>query len=959
VIAPARAYPGERVREDRFTAFVATCARTDTEEDSLVGRRRLARRAFLREEKNGPLRGVREERLDGKAHDGIHARALDRPGAELRPRGRCHFAVREHDRQPPSRGEPPQASLQEKPVSLHRRAPQVRDLEPTGVRRTRERRVGGDDVRRWNADARSWRQAVFLGEAIGIEAACDRQKLRHTDGSRVDVVAPRVDAGRGSRVQNESARPARRIDEALAVCKGERTDRKVHDMARRKELPLLPFAHTRNELLEERVDPLRVFVEPGAIEQLDDGAKGLVRDRDANERTETRPRATRLAKECLGLATADATRVVSRLPRTLRIEARERQRKRNLERVRAARRKDELLDTEKHAPGALRKAGAAGHQAASYNNLHDAAIGVTFSIGMDPKLLHAKLAEAAGRFVEGAIDTRGGSDPVAALYGERRAGYSLFSLGLSDADCEALRPYLFGRPIPRRPGERPVACLHLIDGAWTPSVESVPMASLADRRILLFEIARARDAEVRAVLDRAHAFWTSLEWAKEGLAYRKHVVKNFSRLLEHYYEECLDELRQQIPKTRLEADKDFWEAKRAADHLEGNAEKAMAGETVPVMLAGQSYWKDAYVPAGVCVVITPMNFIYGIPGIQIVGCYLSGSPLIFKGHPFAGITNNTLVRMMIAAGADPRSIHKLEGFGGDLTTLTEDPRVAVVSVTGSAETAKLIQAGRGVRPVKFEGGGCNWAFLDDGYTDDELGKIAVRLTYSKLGFGSHKCTSLHGIAASPETLDRIEPLLAKEFAAFSVKDPRSAAPTEVKVVSPLMVHKASTLVSLQEAARAAGVRVLVEGGARTDDDYGKNAEVVTPVLLGRVTAKTHVRVAWDDKGTRDIALATTEFFMPILVTMETPSFEDFVHFCLVDNPHDLAVSLWTRDETKLLLARRTLAGMVKENDGTDSALEWEEFGASGVGESGNTGVGDAETTIAMFCRKQKGRHFVF
>jgi len=37
-----------------------------------------------------------------------------------------------------------------------------------------------------------------------------------------------------------------------------------------------------------------------------------------------------------------------------------------------------------------------------------------------------------------------------------------------------------------------------------------------------------------------------------------------ARLLEHFYEECLDELRQQTPKTRLEADKDFWEAKRAA-----------------------------------------------------------------------------------------------------------------------------------------------------------------------------------------------------------------------------------------------------------------------------------------------------------------------------------------------------------------------------------------------------------
>ncbi len=99
--------------------------------------------------------------------------------------------------------------------------------------------------------------------------------------------------------------------------------------------------------------------------------------------------------------------------------------------------------------------------------------------------------------------------------------------------------------------------------------------------------------------------------------------------------------------------------------------------------------------------------------------------------------------------------------------------------------------------------------------------------------------------------------------------------------------------------------------------------------------------------------------MPILVTMPVPGIDEFVGFCLHENPHDLATSLWTRDDAKLVLARRTIAGMLKENDGTDSALEWEEFGASGTGESGNTGVGDAATTIGMFCRRQKGRHFVF
>ncbi len=578
---------------------------------------------------------------------------------------------------------------------------------------------------------------------------------------------------------------------------------------------------------------------------------------------------------------------------------------------------------------------------------------------MDPKELTSKLRDAATRFLSESIDVRGGKDPVAALYASRRADYSLFSLGFSDADCEVLRPYLFGRPIPRKAGDAPVVCLNLVDGEWKRPAELVTMKSLADKRIDLMQIARSTAADVTHAIDKAHAFFESLEWANEGLTYRKHVVKNFSRLLEHFYEDCLDELRQQTPKTRLEADKDFWEAKRCADHLEGNAEKAMRGELVPTMVGGQTYWKNAYIPAGVCAVITPMNFIYGIPGIQIIGCYLSGSPMIFKGHPFSAITTTTLTRMLIAAGADPRVVHKLEGFGGDIAPLVHDARVAIVSVTGSAETAKKIQAARGVRPVKFEGGGCNWAFVDDGYSDAELDKIAVRLAYSKLGLGSHKCTTLHGIAASKETLDRLEPKIVREMALFEVRDPRNVDGKTTKVVSPLMVHKASTVSSIKEGAKKAGAKVLLDGGKITEGEYAENAEVAKPLVLGRITPQMSVKANWDEQGEIDVVLATTELFMPILVTMEQSTFDDFVRFSLFTNPHDLAVSIWTRDDKKLTRARSTLGGMLKENDGTDSALDWEEFGASGVGESGNTGVGDAETTIAMFCRRQKGRHFVF
>src|SRR5580692_240542 len=163
---------------------------------------------------------------------------------------------------------------------------------------------------------------------------------------------------------------------------------------------------------------------------------------------------------------------------------------------------------------------------------------------MDPKTLLSRLADAAKRFLAESIDERGGRDPVAALYGERRAGYSLFALQMSDADCEALRPYLFGRPIPRKAGDRPVTCLNLVDGEWRRPAEVVPMKSLADRRVTLFELARSLPSDCKHAIDRAFAFWSSLEWANEGMAYRKYVIKNFSRLMHYFYEECLDELRQ-------------------------------------------------------------------------------------------------------------------------------------------------------------------------------------------------------------------------------------------------------------------------------------------------------------------------------------------------------------------------------------------------------------------------------
>src|SRR5205807_1962123 len=219
-----------------------------------------------------------------------------------------------------------------------------------------------------------------------------------------------------------------------------------------------------------------------------------------------------------------------------------------------------------------------------------------------------------------------------------------------------------------------------------------------------------------------------------------------------------------------------------------------------------------------------------------------------------------------------------------------------------SDTARAISSGRGLARTRFEGGGCNWSWVDDGYDDDELEKIADRLTYAKLGLSSHMCTGLHGVSASRATLDRLVPMIAAEMDRWQVMDPRSPDATD-KTLGPLMVHKAQTALEVVAEARKAGLKIVREGG-RAGGDYGSNSEAVKPALIDGVTPQTSLRHDWDGKGVREYKLATTELFMPILVAMALPRFEDFVKFSLFDNPHDLATSIWTRDDFKLTRARR-------------------------------------------------------
>src|SRR5207253_2330091 len=115
------------------------------------------------------------------------------------------------------------------------------------------------------------------------------------------------------------------------------------------------------------------------------------------------------------------------------------------------------------------------------------------------------------------------------------------------------------------------------------------------------------------------------------------------------------------------------------------------------------------------------------------------------------------------------------------------------------------------------------------------------------------------------TLDRLVPLAAAEMDRWTVADPRKADAAD-RTLGPLMVHKAQTALDLVSEARKAGLKVVREGG-RAAGEYGQNAEAVKPALIDGLTPRTVLKHDWDGKGVREYPLATTELFMPVLVTI--------------------------------------------------------------------------------------------
>jgi aldehyde dehydrogenase (NAD+) len=224
-------------------------------------------------------------------------------------------------------------------------------------------------------------------------------------------------------------------------------------------------------------------------------------------------------------------------------------------------------------------------------------------------------------------------------------------------------------------------------------------------------------------------------------------------------------------------------------------------------------------PLGIVGIITAFNFPVAVWAWNAALALVCGDPVIWKPSEKTPLTALAVQAIMDramaryrAAGHDaPDGLTQLLIGGRDVgAVLVDDPRIALLSATGSTAMGRIVAprvAARFGRSL-LELGGNNGAIIAPSADLD----LALRgVAFAAMGTAGQRCTTLRRLFVHDSIYDAFVPRLHRAFASVQVGDPRANG----VLVGPLIdVAAAEAMESALASARAMGARIA--GGDRVE-----------------------------------------------------------------------------------------------------------------------------------------------
>jgi acyl-CoA reductase-like NAD-dependent aldehyde dehydrogenase len=454
-----------------------------------------------------------------------------------------------------------------------------------------------------------------------------------------------------------------------------------------------------------------------------------------------------------------------------------------------------------------------------------------------------------------------------------------------------------------------------------PSEPSVEIRSPYDD-VVIGTVHESSEADVQAALARAEAAKSVM--AALSAHRRGAILDKTSTLLAAQVDEIAQLMAAESGKPMRYA---RGEVRRAVETFQFAADEArrLHGETVPLDAAQTGAGKIGYflrVPIGIVAAITPFNFPLNLVAHKVAPAIAAGCPLLLKPNPQTPLTALRLCDLLVEAGLPDGALSVLIGGADVGRWMTTDPRVSMITFTGSVPVAHAISKTVGLRRATYELGGNAATVIDE---TADLDRLIDKVVTGAFAYSGQICISIQRIYVQRAIYDDFRDRFIARTEKLTQGDPLDDR-TEI---GPLINDAAAERIEAWIAeAQAAGARVLC-GGKR-------EGRMFQPTVLDNVD--------------RSMKVVCEEAFGPLVTLTPYDDFDDALAQ-VNDSPFGLQAGVFTRDLGRALRAVQALdMGGVIVNDTPTFRVDHMPYGGnklSGVGREGPRFAVEDMTTLKM------------
>ncbi len=415
------------------------------------------------------------------------------------------------------------------------------------------------------------------------------------------------------------------------------------------------------------------------------------------------------------------------------------------------------------------------------------------------------------------------------------------------------------------------------------------------------------DAAIRAA-EAALPAWRAMPAPARG-----EIVLRAALLLEQRLEELARLMTREMGKPLKETRGDVQTAIDFGKYVAGEGRRA-EGETVPSALPDKICLTIRQ-PLGVVGIITPWNFPIAIPAWKTFPALVAGNTVVLKPASDTPLLATKLVETLIDAGVPPGVLNLVTGPGGALGhALVTDPRVAMISLTGSTEVGRRVAelCGRDLRRCSLELGGKNAIIILD---DANLEEAVAGVSWGAFGTTGQRCTATSRVIVQRGALKEFNERIVAAAEKLRVGD---GLEPETEMGPLVNTGRVRAVHEYTEIGKQEGAQLLTGGHPYSDGPLAAGA-FYAPTVFSEVRP--------------EMRIAREEIFGPVLSVIPVESYEEAVQVAN-STEYGLSCAMYTEDMRKVFRAMRDIqAGLIYFNAPTTGAEPHLPFG--GVKNSGN------------------------